>query len=284
MSSPLRFNYPEASGDKKYVNNTFLWDYYYSKNGTDNNAGPDANTDIYQQYYENSREYSAYPLLAPAEPYIIGFPSKTYYEFDLSGEFVARNTATPAPDQLTKQIISFVSEPAITIGISDVELKAASVVDGYTFLPNYMTKTVDGYLMNSEGNSFDVTPTGGSPTVPFRPYFIAGAPTQAAPAKNAARSIIFTSNETAFSFEYDNDPTEGQIGDGSLLISALRHKITVTSSLLREADVRIVNTSGITVANFTIQPGETIDTNIGAAGVYVVRADGGRIQKKFAIK
>lgn len=66
--------------------------------------------------------------------------------------------------------------------------------------------------------------------------------------------------------------------------SALRHKITVTSSLLREADVRIVNTSGITVANFTIQPGETIDTNIGAAGVYVVRADGGRIQKKFAIK
>lgn len=273
------FNYPEAAGSDKLVNNTFLWDYYYSKN-----TRQDANTDIYQQYYENSREYNAYPLLAPAEPYIIGFPSKTYYEFDLSGEFVARNTATPAPDQLTKQIISFVSEPAITIGISDDELKAASVVDGYTFLPNYMTKTVDGYLMNSEGNSFDITPTGGSPTVPFRPYFIAGAPTQAAPAKNAARSIIFTSNETAFSFEYDNDPTEGQIGDGSLLISALRHKITVTSSLLREADVRIVNTSGITVANFTIQPGETIDTNIGAAGVYVVRADGGRIQKKFAIK
>lgn len=96
----------------------FLWDYYYSKN-----TRQDANTDIYQQYYENSREYSAYPLLAPAEPYIIGFPSKTYYEFDLSGEFVARNTATPAPDQLTKQIISFVSEPAITIGISDAELK-----------------------------------------------------------------------------------------------------------------------------------------------------------------
>ena len=272
------FNYPEADGNKKDVDNTFLWDYYYSKN-----TRQDANTDIYQQYYENSREYSAYPLLAPAKPYIIGFPGKTYYEFDLSGEFVARNTATPAPDQLTKQIISFVSEPAITIGISDEEL-TASVVDGYTFLPNYMTKTIDGYLMNSEGNSFDVTPTGGSPTVPFRPYFIAGAPTQAAPAKNAARSIIFTSNETTFSFEYDNDPTEGQIGDGSLLISALRHKITVTSSLLREADVRIVNTSGITVANFTIQPGETIDTNIGAAGVYVVRADGGRIQKKFAIK
>ena len=42
--------------------------------------------------------------------------------------------------------------------------------------------------------------------------------------------------------------------------------------------------SGLTIATFTIQPGETIDTNIGVAGVYMVRADGGRIQKKLAIK
>ena len=55
--------------------------------------------------------------------------------------------------------------------------------------------------------------------------------------------------------------------------------ISVTSSLRRETDVRIVNTSGLTIAHFTIQPDETVDTNIGVAGVYVVRADGGRIQK-----
>jgi len=36
--------------------------------------------------------------------------------------------------------------------------------------------------------------------------------------------------------------------------------------------------------SFTVQPGETISTNIGVAGVYVVRADGARIQKKFAIR
>ena len=42
--------------------------------------------------------------------------------------------------------------------------------------------------------------------------------------------------------------------------------------------------SGLTIAAFTIQPGETINTHIGVAGVYMVRADGGRIQKKLASK
>jgi len=34
----------------------------------------------------------------------------------------------------------------------------------------------------------------------------------------------------------------------------------------------------------TIQPGETINTNIPVAGVYIIRAANGRIQKKFGIK
>jgi len=48
--------------------------------------------------------------------------------------------------------------------------------------------------------------------------------------------------------------------------------------------VRIVNISGVTIANFTIQPGETIERYIPVAGVYIIRADKGRIQKKLALK
>ena len=48
--------------------------------------------------------------------------------------------------------------------------------------------------------------------------------------------------------------------------------------------MHIYNVSGLAIANFTIQPGETIDTNIGVAGVYMVRADGGRYQKKLAVR
>ena len=269
------FNYPDAAGDDdRQVDNTFLWDYYYSKNTQE-----DANTDTYQTYYQTSRTLTEYPLLATAQPYIVGFPGKTYYEFDLSGEWTAKNTASPAPAQLAKQTISFVSDAGITIGVSDGEM-SATAVDGYAFVPNYMSKKVDGYLMNVTGSSFDVTPAGGAATVPFRPYFVAGS----VGARQNARSILFDSSDSSFAFGDDKDPSGDNLGEGDLIFTVRKHMISVTSSLRRETDVRIVNTSGLTIANFTIQPGETVDTNIGVAGVYVVRADGGRIQKKLAIK
>ena len=271
------FNYPDAAGDTKTVGNTFLWDYYY--NATAGHNHQDANTDTYQTYYKTSRTLEAYPLLATAKPYIVGFPGKTYYEFDLSGEWTAKNTASPAPAQLAKQTISFVSKPGIAIAVSDGEM-SATAVDGYAFVPNYMSKKVDGYLMNATGNSFDVTPAGGAATVPFRPYFVAGS----VGARQNARSILFDSNDSSFAFGDDKDPSGDNLGEGDLIFTVRKHMISVTSSLRREADVRIVNTSGLTIAHFTIQPDETVDTNIGVAGVYVVRADGGRIQKKLAIR
>ena len=274
------FNFPDATGDTgdtKTVGNTFLWDYYY--NATAGHNHQDANTDTYQTYYQTSRTLTEYPLLATAQPYIVGFPGKTYYEFDLSGEWTAKNTASPAPAQLAKQTISFVSEPGIAIAVSDGEM-SATAVDGYAFVPNYMSKKVDGYLMNATGSSFDVTPAGGAATVPFRPYFVAGS----VGARQNARSILFDSNDSSFAFGDDKDPSGDNLGEGDLIFTVRKHMISVTSSLRREADVRIVNTSGLTIAHFTIQPDETVDTNIGVAGVYVVRADGGRIQKKLAIR
>ena len=271
------FNHPTATGDKKEVNNTFLWDYYYSKN-----YQKDANADTYQTYYENGREYPAYPLLATAKPYMIGFPGKTFYEFDLSGEWKVKNTATTAPAQLGKQTISFVSkasEPGnvITIGVSDDEISATAIdANGYKFMPNYMSKKVVGYLMNQDGNSFDVTPSGGFAATPFRPYFVS---TASAP----ARSILFDNEDTSFTFD-DRDPSDDDFGEGNLVFKVRKHTISVTSSLQREADVRITNVGGLNIGNFTIQPGETIETRIPVAGVYIIRADGGRIQKKIAVK
>ena len=175
------FKYPDATNEDedKTVGNTFLWDYYYRWNGENNNdeqksPRPDKNSDIYyQKYYKETRSYEQYPLLTTAKPYIIGFPGKTYYEFDLSGGWRAENTASPAPEQLAKQTISFVSVPGITIGVSDNELSAVTIEGcDYSFMPNYMSKKVEGFLMNAEGSSFDKTPDGGLTTIPFRPYFV----------------------------------------------------------------------------------------------------------------
>ena len=228
------FNYPDAAGETKIVGNTFLWDYYYSKN-----EQKDANTDTYQTYYQTGRTLEQYPLLATAKPYIIGFPGKTYYEFDLSGEFIARNTAETAPEQLTKQSISFVSDAGIIIGVSDDELATKSVTeDGYKFMPNYMSKKEEGFLMNATGSSFNVTPDGGLATVPFRPYFVAAT----SGSRQAASQILFDSADSFFAIG-DNDPSKEEI-TGELVFFTKHHQIGVTSSLREAADVHIYNMSG----------------------------------------
>ena len=157
-----KFDYPDATGPGKTATNTFLWDYYY-KGVTGGHNQQDKNADTYlqyHQYYEDSRSYAAYPLLAAAKPYILGLPGKTYYEFDLSGQFEAQNTRT-AITKLSKQVITFASDKAAVIGVSDDEMTGTTVTytagsTNYTFKPSYMNRTLthSEYVMNSEGNAY----------------------------------------------------------------------------------------------------------------------------------
>ena len=266
------FNYPDASGSNRTVGNTFLWDYYYNAN-----ERKDANQDIYQRYYETARNFENYPLLAKGTPYIVGFPSATYYEFDLSGTWTPKNTYGTPPEKLDKQYISFVSAPGITIGISDTE-QTDVTEEGYTFKANYMSKPVTGYLLNAVGNSFEKT-TEPTATIPFRPYFVAGQ----AGSRRAVQSIFFDTADSPFAFGGDDDPTKEEVGEDMLFFTQ-RHEIGVTSSLRQATEVQIVSISGVTIASFTIQPGETVKTFVPVSGVYIVRAAGGRYQKKLAVK
>ena len=268
------FDYPDATGGDRTVGNTFLWDYYYSQN-----SQWDANKDTYQTYYQTPRTLEQYPLLTTAKPYIIGFPGKTFYEFDLSGEWTPQNTAPVTPAKLDKQTISFVSVPDITIGVSDDEL-TASTANGYSFMPNYMSKKVNGYLMNATGSEFDKTPEGGSATIPFRPYFVATG--SSAKAKETVQYIIFDDSDSPFAFS-DQDPSKGA-ARGTLTFSTRGKAIVTTSSLGEDVDVQIVNAGGQLITTFTIQPDETIVTPVNNGGVYIVSAAGRRYTKKLVIR
>ena len=275
------FNYPTsgANDDYKNVTNTFLWDYYYEAANGHNHK--DNNLDTYQTYYQKERSLPAYPFLAGGTPYIIGFPGTTYYEFDLSGEWKAKNTNGASPAKLSKQVITFASVEGDVINVSDDEADVTK--KGYTFKPNYLNQTLNtGYLMNTDGDAFKKVPDGQTGNaVAFRPYF---KKVETSGSRQAARAILFDGEGSSFAIGGDQDPSEEEIGEGDLLFTIRKHEIAVTSSLRRAADVRIVNISGVTIANFTIQPGETIERYIPVAGVYIVRADGGRIQKKLALK
>ena len=278
-----KFSYLAKGVNEKDYTNTYLWDTYYSKD-----TYKDKNEDKYQELYY-SKEYleslypvSDYPYLTAGTPYIIGFPGSTYYEFDLSGEWTPANRyqnqtiASPG-----KQTSTFVSGAGAMVGISDNEL-TATAKDGYTFLPNYMSKNVEGYLLSSSGDSFDQTATA-TAAVPFRPYFIAGPVTGSAKPRNAAERIVFDTADATFTFEDNNNPRKEEVG-GELTFYVKKQLIGVTSSLQKATDVAIFNTSGLTIASFTIQPNETIETPLPTSGVYIVRAAGGKYNKKISVK
>ena len=285
------FNYPDAitDGDDKPYTNTFLWDYYYQYSS---NPRQDKNKDTYQQdYYASTHTFEDYGYSVAAKPYIIGFPGTTYYEFDLSGGFRAANTnSSQTLNPLAKQVITFASLTGITIAVSDDECALAAVTaDGYAFTPNYLGKPMaDGYYqLNSTGSSYEKVTASGTPAafpnaVPFRPYFTT-VTSGGARKHKPAESIAFTRTNASLGGGKDgSDPDEDLYGN--LSIWSKRKVIFVKSDLSEETTVRIVNAAGLTVNTFTLEPGETVETRINNAGVYIVQSADSRYTKKLLVK
>ena len=279
------FGLPVAGTGSKTVENTFLWDYYY--NASSGHDLKDKNNDSYQNtYYNNARTYEGYPLLAGGKPYLIGFPGARYYEFDLSGGFEAfPTTATyqsERPEVLSKQTITFASNTGAIIGVSDTEMTGVNK-DGYYHRPNYLNieMPVDGYVMSKDGDRYnrmtatDVTNKNNKVSA-FRTYFSTSATPQ-----QAARRIVFNSSSTQLGGNDDN--IQDRMGEG-MDIRPGKRSVVVTSYLKQTADVRIFNVSGLCVASFNIEPGQTVKTPIYIDGVYIVHGDGARYIKKVALQ
>ena len=274
------FLYPDAAGNSKSVNNTFLWDYYYYYQNSTVHNQKDKNKDTYQTYYKNGRNYAGYPLLTAAKPYIIGFPGETYYEFDLSGNFEAQNTAV-AITKLGKQVISFVSNTGIGIGVSDDETAGVTQsLEGknysLTFKPSYMNENLtagtNNYTLDIAGDSYDKVPASGDATKvsAFRPYFTASVNTSSP--KMIPERILFGNDYSGL----EGEPIATL--DGNLEINVEGHKIVATSHLKNATTVRIINVSGVSIANYVIQPGETVETPVSIEGVYIAN------KKKLLVK
>ena len=287
------FIYPSATGTDKNYTNHFLWDYYYKN--TPIHDQKDKNNDTYleynQKYYKENHTHQNYPLLAGATPYILGLPGKTYYEFDLSGNFEAKNTAADndvdrSIAKLDKQIITFASNTGISIDVSDNEILRATDANkknGFAFVPTYSKQTfdvgTDAWTLNTTGNSYDKVPTEGEDVTTveaFRPYFTAVTSS----ARADTRSIVFTNNAN----EGDLQPKDNSNKPGTITVSTQRHKILVTSSLEFTTNVRIVNTNGITLNTFDLEPGETVETRVNLAGVYMVQTTDGKFIRKIVVR
>ena len=269
------FKYPDAGSTDKTVSNTFLWDYYYSKS-----SQHDKNADDYHAYYNSDRTYAGYAYAQAGTPYIIGFPGSNYYEFDLSGKFVPANTETAFTSALPRQTVTFASKKAVTINVSDDELAAAAatpVADGYVFKANYMSKPIatGSYVLNAEGSSYAQT-TADEPAVPFRPYFTA-APSPAPERYSAVAIQPVTKSQLEFEGEYDPESADQT---DMLNIFARRGKIVVESLCRTEVSVKIVNSTGMMIDVFNIQPGEVKETPVSSSGIYFVNTKKLRVTAK----
>lgn len=286
--------------------NSFLWDYYYSHENR-----KDKNEDLYQEYYnyhdKDASAYTDYPLGAAATPYLIGFPSERYYEFDMSGEFEPKNVYGNGPEKLDRQTITFISDQTpgakVEIGVSDVDYENTSgtPLNGYTFKPTYQTIQVDGptnYLLNAvdeadpndenviatyAGTVFrneplpdgfnentDQRPT--LTTVPFRAYFTTQSGSHSDTRRAGTRGDVLY-------IDYSGDvmPLEDLVADRGLLIYGQDMNICVESTLEYPTEVTIHTVSGKQLKQFTIQPGTKVQVPVYNRGVYIVN------HKKIAV-
>ena len=270
------FQYPQPANNTKVYNNTFLYDHYYSYNEFD-----DKNRDDYQkQYYASEHTFNNYPLQQAGKPYLIGFPSDYYYEFDLSGEWTPSNSYD-TPANPGKQTITFASKPGITIAVSDTELKKEAY-NGYLYCANYKTTSVPalGYLLNSDGSKY-TSLTEETEVRPFRPYFVKSPTSGARGEFDSGANNILINEELSRMGVLDHQDLSL---DENLIITAGKKKICVESQLHYTTDVRIVTTAGVTLTSYSIQPSEFVETQVYNAGVYIVYADGGKYVKKVIVR
>ena len=254
-------------------NNYFLWDYYYNNKNNGNGKGhKDKNDDTYQTYYspDNNITHANYPFGKAAQPYLIGFPGSRYYEFDMSGTFLATTAAANTPAKLDAQIITFVSAEGIGIEVSDIDYETVTTIQGYQFTPTYQAHSLDGqttWLLDADGTKFQNKDDNTVTTVAFRPYFKASG--NQASRRGGTRGSA-KSSALYIGYIEDQMPLDDVVAARGLYIYGKDMSIWVESTLEIPATVTVTTVGGRSLGKFTIQPGTRIQIPVNNRGIYIV--------------
>lgn len=249
--------------------NSFLYSYYYQYNDVNDDSNTNSSlqdntvagdnyggiqTGNHGNYYNSKRTYTDYLYLTGGVPYIIGFPGKRFYEFDMSGKFQPdySSASIPALDAQTVTYISLLNE---NIPVSDEQTENKKTAgDGFAYTATYLAQSLSGiYTVNASGTAFEPATT----TVPFRPYL---AVSSSSAKKHKAINISY---EATAIKDTDFDRAHG------LRIYAKNRTIHVDSYLEVETDVNIYNTAGVLISSLRILPGEQRQVSV-ASGIYIV--------------
>ena len=109
----------------------------------------------------------------------------------------------------------------------------------------------------------------------FRPFFTSG--------NGNTRSILFDEEESELKGDEEHGDLLEGIG-GTLNIYVRKDKIYVESSLRFAEDLRVVTPAGMTVAAFTVKPGQTVEVKADFSGMYVVHTLDGLYTRKVTVR
>lgn len=265
----------EGAYDMVYEN-TFLWDELHS-----------AISDGQNTYYSVSHTYDDYPLQQQATPYIIGFPGKAFYEFDLSGEW----TAPRCPLGFERQTVTFASHTGVTIRKSDVDMNDEEIIKtygNYTFTPSYLNEEIaagtQNYVMAADGSKYVKVPATGdaTPILPFRAYF--------AKTGNSgdAISILFTDAEGMPEVAPEENPEpeitpQGEVKRGITFTPGVG-TITAKSTLDEPRVILVYGVSGALVKAFDVKPNSTVTIHVPSGLVYAIRTVSGDYSSKLLVR
>jgi len=186
-------------------------------------------------------------------------------------------------------VITFASETGATIKDSYSELNGVKPQgSALAFKPNYLNESLaagtSNYVLEAEYDSDNDGKTDcsrfgkvGDATMvyAFRPFFTS--------ANGTTRTILFDDEESELKGDEDHGNLLEGIG-GTLNIFAKKNKIYVESSLNFTEDLRVVTPAGITVATFTVKPGQTVEVEADFSGMYIVHTLDGLYTKKVAVR
>jgi len=262
-----------SAGNGANINydNDFLWQHYYS-----NQDRKDKNDDDYQVYYKDPVTYNNYPFAVAANPYLIGFPGEKYYEFDMSGVFEAKNTATSAPAKIDAQTITFVSAEGISISKSDEDYNTQTGIenDTYLFKPTYQKQSgltgLTTWLLDATGTKFENHETNDVETVPFRAYITKRTQSGQQAHMRSSSGTKAMASTLYIGYAGDQDQLEERAAEGGLIIYGQDMNICIESHLEYETKVTVHTVAGNLLKQFTIQPGTKVQIPVNNRGVYIV--------------
>lgn len=137
------------------------FDYSYAANDYFTSLTGYNKTD--NDWYTNEHTFNGYTPLTANTPYIVSFPGKRYYEFDLSGKFYKALTGG-IWTEADRQTITFSNDGGTTVPVSN---DIVTTEKGYSHVGTFLYQSDATYGMNDEGTAFDASV---NTVAPFRTY------------------------------------------------------------------------------------------------------------------